>query len=47
MKPTDNQPVIVTVPPTTVSRCLEASENVENEIQALDDLLARKAFTDA
>jgi hypothetical protein len=34
MKPTDNQPVIVTVPPTTVSRYLEASENVEQRLGA-------------
>ncbi len=31
---TDNQPVIVTVPPTTVSRYLEASENVEQRLGA-------------
>jgi hypothetical protein len=31
---TDNQPVIVTVPSTTVSRYLEASENVEQRLGA-------------
>ncbi len=37
MKPTthpDNQPVIVSVPPTTVSRYLEASEEVERTLGA-------------
>ena len=32
MKTTDNQPVIVTVPQTTVSRYLEASEQVEQSL---------------
>ncbi len=32
MKPTDNQPVIVTVPPATVSRYSEASEKVEQRL---------------
>ena len=31
---TDNQPVIVSVPPTTVSRYLEASEQVEQLLGA-------------
>jgi hypothetical protein len=34
MKATDNQPVIVTVPQTTVSRYLEASEKVEQMLGA-------------
>ncbi len=32
--PIDNQPVIVTVPPATVSRYLEASEQVEQTLGA-------------
>lgn len=34
MKPTDNQPIIVSVPETTVSRYLEASEDVEQLLGA-------------
>ena len=34
MKHNDNQPVIVTVPETTVSRYLEASEQVERKLGA-------------
>ena len=34
MKSTDNQPVIVTVAPTTVSRYSEASEEVEQRLGA-------------
>ncbi len=34
MKTTDTQPVIVTVAPTTVSRYLEASEEVEQALGA-------------
>ena len=34
MKPTDNQPIIVSVPETTVSRYLEASEDVEQMLGA-------------
>ena len=34
MKPTDNQPIIVTVSETTVSRYLEASEEVEEMLGA-------------
>jgi hypothetical protein len=34
MKPTANQPIIVTVPETTVSRYLEASEEVEEILGA-------------
>jgi hypothetical protein len=34
MKATDNQPIIVTVPQTTVSRYLEASEKVEQKLGA-------------
>ena len=34
MKPTDNQPIIVTVPETTVSRYLEASDQVERKLGA-------------
>jgi hypothetical protein len=34
MKRNDNQPVIVTVPETTVSRYLEASEQVEQKLGA-------------
>ena len=34
MKHNDNQPVIVTVPETTVSRYLEASDQVERKLGA-------------
>ncbi len=34
MKATDNQPIIVTVPPATVSRYSEASEKVEQRLGA-------------
>ena len=34
MKATDNQPVIVTVPPATVSRYSDASEKVEQRLGA-------------
>ena len=34
MKPTDNQPIIVSVSETTVSRYLEASEDVEQMLGA-------------
>jgi hypothetical protein len=34
MRPIDNQPIIVSVPETTVSRYLEASEDIEQKLGA-------------